>query len=739
MNFNLKSFREDQLKMTQSQFAQLIGVRQDSVSRMEKDPESISLDILLKIATKTGLTLDQLVHYHKEVIAPLPMQDKFSTATYVKNTLTNYIDNYLKNLTIDAELHKKRVTEIHHLVNKLIRKPRIAFIGRSDSGKSTLINALLGKDFMPTAWSPTTSIIVYIKHIDDKPTFMENNLWIFRKGDDNSIGWDDSRLNDEEYCCKQKIASGDIGMLSSYGTRTGDKFNVNEIGSAVLFVDSPILKNADLIDIPGFAGGRQSDHIAAERGNTLADVLIYLSQSNSFMTEEDTLFLKNGIQHVGCPENKTDNTLSPLCNIYVVATQAHIINNGNSDQLEKIINSGCDRFYSTITDRLWDDRKEYSGHSYSKDDLRKRFFTYSTDISHTRIAFETDLILLLEKLPECILDNALQSIKKLCKDEKVQISKEIDSYRTLINKREYVIQQLHEIDANEPHRKQYISIQRAQIISLINDCKTETRELFNKSYLNILDTDHIVNIIKNNGFKNKKEDMKCLASRINSELEDDMKEIIKNQSIRVSDAINKFIKDYEFDDNFNNNGIEGININTFNAEHAFISGLAGLSTFGALGLWASTLGNLGGYILVAKGVGILSTLGISVGGGAAATAAVASIGGPITLGIGIAVLVAVSVLSILNGNWRTKAAKNLKNAFDKASAFDKCRKNLDKYWDDTIIAFNQAANEMENEWVTFVSDLRTTLNNYDISELKKSINKSENLRSFFDDILQQLP
>lgn len=61
-------------------------------------------------------------------------------------------------------------------------------------------------------------------------------------------------------------------------------------------------------------------------------------------------------------------------------------------------------------------------------------------------------------------------------------------------------------------------------------------------------------------------------------------------------------------------------------------------TLGGLGLWAATVGNLGGYILVAKGVSLLSALGISVGGTAAAASFVAAIGGPITIGIALAAL-----------------------------------------------------------------------------------------------------
>lgn len=79
------------------------------------------------------------------------------------------------------------------------------------------------------------------------------------------------------------------------------------------------------------------------------------------MTEEDTLFLKNGIQSVGCPEKRGRNILAPLSNIYVVATQAHTVNSGNPEELKKVINSGCERFYSTITERFGTIEKNAAG------------------------------------------------------------------------------------------------------------------------------------------------------------------------------------------------------------------------------------------------------------------------------------------------------------------------------------------------------------------------------------------
>ena len=52
--FNLKNFRENYLKLTQAELAELIGVRQDRISRLEQNLDSISLEELVILSKKTG-------------------------------------------------------------------------------------------------------------------------------------------------------------------------------------------------------------------------------------------------------------------------------------------------------------------------------------------------------------------------------------------------------------------------------------------------------------------------------------------------------------------------------------------------------------------------------------------------------------------------------------------------------------------------------------------------------------
>lgn len=70
--FDLKSFRAKQLNgMSQEEFANLIGISQDKVSRMEKYPEQVSVDVLVNIAKSFGMSLDELIGLPKPTMQAL--------------------------------------------------------------------------------------------------------------------------------------------------------------------------------------------------------------------------------------------------------------------------------------------------------------------------------------------------------------------------------------------------------------------------------------------------------------------------------------------------------------------------------------------------------------------------------------------------------------------------------------------------------------------------------------------
>ena len=550
----------------------------------------------------------------------------------------------------------------------------------------------------------------------------------------SGIGWDDSKLNDEKYCREWKIAGGNAEMLATYGTRHGESYHSDSVGSAVLFVDSDILKNCDLLDVPGFTGGVVSDNIAARDAKFKADILVYLSQASGFMGSEDFSYLKDSLKTIGVIENKNNPEVKPLSNIFVVATQAHIIDHGNNKKIKEILDDGCERFSDTLTEKFWKNRSSVSGMRYSKSDLRARFFSYTTDIASIRKDFEDNLKTIIEQMPELIKNQAIKLVKDICGRADETLEHEVEKYQNIISEREKYVQLLDEIEKNEPSRIARTTDEKTDIMREISKCSNRARKKFTEKYNEILSESHVVNLIDHKGYKSKKEDMQRLSSYINSELEDALNEILTIESKKFSDRVERFISEYDKRCKVSGVEIQGIDMTDFNAKRAFVAGLSGVAVYGGLAFWASTLGNLGAYILVAKGVSLLSAIGISVGGTAAAVSTVAAIGGPVVLGIAIAVVAALGVFGIFSGGWKKRVAKKLKNAYEEQDALLKYNNCIDEFWEDTEVAFIAATEKMEEEWQTYVNDLREKLNNYNIEELKQCVSQAEKTKDFFGNI-----
>ena len=723
--FNLKNFRENYLKLTQAELAELIGVRQDRISRLEQNLDSISLEELVILSKKTGKSLDEITNYKKNVVNKLEMKDSWSKVRYIKNTVVNYIKDYSPKNNLNYE---NKIENLRRDIEGIARKPRIVFSGKSDSGKSTMINALLGKEKMPTNWTPTTSIIVYVKDILDRPAYMEEELWIFKKGKDKE--WDDTRLYDEKYCREWKVAGGNAEMLSQYGVRKGEEYN-KDIGSAVLFIDSPILKNCDILDIPGITAGIESDNIAASQAKLKADVLVYLSQASGFLQTEDANYLKEALE-VLPPLEKTEGTgLSPMSNLFVVATHAHHVI--PRTDLKKICDSGCNRFTKTLPESFWERYSNSSKKLFSEKDLRKRFFTYTTDIEDLREDFEKELKNTIENLPKLLENKIFNLAKDYAKNESKKMSDEVIKYEKLINERDAYSKRLEDIKKNEPKRKFLLEENNRNVKKKIFDLDSETKKKFREDFNQMLTEENIVKIIDRRGYKNKKADLEELGSYISSEVQDIYRKNLEKTTEKFKDTMDEYLvetqKNLELANNSNN-----MNINLdFDFKSAFIGGLAGAATLGGLAFWASTLGNLGAYILVAKGVSVLSALGISIAGGTAtATAFVASIGGPITLGIAAALLVGVAIWGLFSDSWKKKIAKKIIEEVKKSVT--KYEDAITQYWLDTENGFDIAKDKMEEEWQKYINNLENELYNYDINKLKENLRNAKEVKDFFTNI-----
>jgi hypothetical protein len=172
----------------------------------------------------------------------------------------------------------------------------------------------------------------------------------------------------------------------------------------------------------------------------------------------------------------------------------------------------------------------------------------------------------------------------------------------------------------------------------------------------------------------------------------------------------------------------------FNAQGVFIGALAGVTSTGALAVWAAfaTAGsNLGAYLLVPAVVSFLSSLGISVGGTAAAVSFVAAIGGPLTIMIAAGVLVAVLGFGLIGPSWQTRLARKLAETFKNKKFLASLNKHADEFWDSTEASFEEAFKATENMFREYIQNLESMANATSPERLEQLLKEVEDARDFF--------
>ncbi len=742
--FDLRSFREDALKLTQKELADLIDERQDKISRLEKNPVTIGLDILIKIADKTGTTLDELVHYKKQLPDPLQIEDTWSMVTVVRKTINDYIASSLET-KITNDQHRQLARDIEELTGKSLTKPKVAIVGLSDTGKSTLINGLLGSEKMPAAWTPTTAISIYIKHIDDRPSYITDDVWFFKTQLDQEVGWNPKCLEDKAYTNDWVAKKGHIQDLNEFAVRRA--WDDGLIGSAVVFVDSPILKVCDIVDLPGYnTGDRQLDNTLTEQVRTYADVLIYMSLANGFMGGNDIEYIKGDLNCLPIIEHRELNN-NPLGNLFVIASQAHVVNKGNRENLDKILDEGARRLYTQIPEEVWAFRSEVTGMTYSMETLRSRFFTYTKDIEDLRTPFESELVKFIERYPNLLINQYKGTFAHLCEMNKIALQGEIKSIQEIINHRGNYGNLIKGLKTKELGRTQASETLRGGVVDKIKALSVASNHDFIEAYGQLISVDSVINMIDEEGYTNVKGDMELLGSLLNSKLQSRVHQILKERSLEFSEAIHVYLDDYDglVDELFayDQSGVKS----SYDTKRAFSGGLKGVSAIGGLAVWGASLGDLTAYLLLGKEVNVLSALLYSVFFGAeedtfSAEGRIAyggsftalTSGDAISLGIGLAILAVTTGLAVFGTGWKKSTAKKIVAAFRDERVYQTYNAAISTYWAESDNAFELASQALEKGYLNQIEGLKVKVDTDDVTQLESSIDEAKDVIEFYNNM-----
>lgn len=131
-------------------------------------------------------------------------------------------------------------------------------------------------------------------------------------------------------------------------------------------------------------------------------------------------------------------------------------------------------------------------------------------------------------------------------------------------------------------------------------------------------------------------------------------------------------------------------------------------------MWTASLGNLGAYTLVAKGVNPL-----------------------VAMGIGIAILIDLAISLIFDSSFEECFAKNIIKEYDKKDGLGQFKIAIEKYWTDTKSAFIKAVNNLRDSYVEYLDDLREKTKIDDTQIINQIKNESTKLE-FISKLLNQI-
>jgi GTP-binding protein EngB required for normal cell division len=149
----------------------------------------------------------------------------------------------------------------------------LAVVGQFKRGKSSLMNAVIGRELLPTGLLPLTSAITTLCYGPQELVILKRKDWIFN----------------------QEIP---ISELASFVTEQGNPGNEKGIQEARVEIPSPFLRRGlHFIDTPGIGSSRQENTATTYAFLPEADAVIFVTSIEAPISEAEEKFLQDIRQH----------------------------------------------------------------------------------------------------------------------------------------------------------------------------------------------------------------------------------------------------------------------------------------------------------------------------------------------------------------------------------------------------------------------------------------------------------
>lgn len=686
---NLKELRE-QAGLTPSQMGQLLSLHPTQVSRYEKEPQNTPYRIVQlwlaacgEVKVKSGV--DFGVPYSPLYLAVARLADHQAREPELKEGDTP---------------HPLSLADALAAMRHIGRKPRLVLSGRFDAGKSRLINALMGTDRLPSAYQPATRLVCFVRHLTDKPAWQREDVWILGEG------FKPEYLDDQQESERYRLVAGDTDTLARFNhdPRLIEAV-AGEAVAATVYVDAPILQSCDFIDTPGLGDTEREDQLGRSVYSG-GDAILYLAPLNNFLVAEDIRALGSLLQIL--PQRDDEPALRRL---FVLATHAH--RDIEENEINKTFNAAAERAVRGLGPAV----TRFLGESDSSaaQMFRSRIFPWYVEKADRRIAFERDLReLLTERIPRIVMAQADEAIATFSSKAQEAYQGQIEVLDQVVTEQEAAIARLKELETQAKSMFGRLDQQGERVEQLVAQARMETRAFVQGHFAYRFGDDSeagektIEAWIRSN-FTDPEDAEKHAGNRILGEFEADVVTHLNGHSEKLKQEIEELLGIYAAAQEDLKLG--GLAV-PFDARAAFLGALAAGGTFGALSVWAATVAagsNLGAWLLVPQVVSLLSRLGIGIAGGTATgVSVVAALGGPVGVGIGIALAAGLLAWKVFGRSWQAKLAREIAGGV-RSEKFDLkalVQQRCDSYWADTLNAFHGAAVATKQAFLDEVEQLR---------------------------------
>ncbi len=712
-----------QAGLTQADLAQQLGISQVQVSRYE-DSEEVPARLVKPWARALGVPPDAILPEDDEPEQPPVFT--FDASLYGDlsenlHLLQQYIDRFPQlEESRDSEDGLVTVAQFRDRVTTLAEKPWMVVTGHFDAGKSHLCNFYLGGPALPVAYRPTTKYPTFVHHVADRPSWFKEDLWLM------GPGFVPKKWQDKSHCLAHRRLVGSWETLQEYATLHGTEQSGQE-GAVLAFADAPLLHSCVLVDLPGY-GDPQTSATLIDQAGSQAAVLVYLSRAQGFLDSDD--FTRLGYFLRKMPHYEAiDEAFPTLGNLFIVASHVHP--GITAPQLDtEILGRGARAFFEHFTGNVFKDLQRQTGRPIRRKDMQARFCSFYEETPARRHKLEETMKALLgEQLPALWKRVADQEIGRFKKEGPACYAVRIDGYEELLREKKEAKRWLEQLEEAEPARRARHDAEVERIRDGIISFKERNLEHMEAVFRSKTAIESLEAMIKQR-YPNKEDAKNFAPAYVLEEIQSKDARFQEDLVAEFKVMAEKFLADYEGQMRKLNGGkIRSL----FDTRAAFLGGTAGLGTLGALGAWAASLGNLGGYIIVSKVAATLGLSSLTAAGAAGPTAAVAALGGPVVLAVGLAIGATLAVWRLFGGSWQQRLAKQIRKEFGKKEILSQLQANISSFWDDTEDAFQKAADNLDENYKTYMEELRSIWggSQKNLQTLESRLHRYKELKSFF--------